>query len=107
MGFLKKITRPISRFLDKIVPNEIKPALPYLSAMAPFMLPGGIAGGQGLASILRRAALTGGLNIGSQLEYWNQSFQLIRIHFRLNLYPTSIESQSPPIQSRLKHCSLD
>jgi len=67
MGFLKKITRPISKFLDKIIPNEIKPALPYLSAMAPFMLPGGIAGGQGLAAILRRAALTGGLNIGSQL----------------------------------------
>ena len=67
MGFLKKITRPISKFLDKIVPNEIKPALPYLSAMAPFMLPAGIAGGQGLSAILRRAALTGGLNIGSQL----------------------------------------
>jgi hypothetical protein len=29
MGFLKKITRPISRALDKLVPNEIKPALPF------------------------------------------------------------------------------
>ena len=40
MGFLKKITRPISRALDKIIPNEIKPALPFLAAAAPFMAPG-------------------------------------------------------------------
>ena len=33
MGFLKSITRPISKFLDKIVPNEIKPALPYLDVI--------------------------------------------------------------------------
>jgi len=67
MGLLKKLTKPLSKVLDKIVPNEIKPALPYLAAFAPFMLPAGIAGGQGLSAILRRAALTGGLNIGSQL----------------------------------------
>ena len=67
MGLLKKLTKPLSKFLDKIIPNEIKPALPYLSAFAPFMLPAGIAGGTGLGAILRRAALTGGLNIGSQL----------------------------------------
>ena len=36
MGFLKKLTRPISRVLDKIVPNEIKPALPFLAAAVPF-----------------------------------------------------------------------
>ena len=40
MGFLKKITRPISRALDKLVPNELKPALPFLAAAAPFMAPG-------------------------------------------------------------------
>jgi hypothetical protein len=39
MGFLKKITRPISKALDKIVPNEVKPFLPYLAAVAPYMLP--------------------------------------------------------------------
>ena len=39
MGFLKKLTRPISRVLDKIVPNEIKPALPFLAAAAPFLAP--------------------------------------------------------------------
>jgi hypothetical protein len=37
----KKITKPIAKVLDKVVPNEIKPALPYLAAVAPFMLPAG------------------------------------------------------------------
>jgi len=65
MGFLKKITRPISRVLDKIVPNEIKPALPFLAAAAPFMAPGlmGAFGG----SMLSRGLISGGLNLGSQL----------------------------------------
>jgi hypothetical protein len=65
MGFLKKITRPISRVLDKIVPNEIKPALPFLAAAAPVFGPGmhGIGGNtMGL-----RALLSGGLNLGAQL----------------------------------------
>jgi len=71
MGFLKKITRPISKALDKIIPNEVKPFLPYVSAIAPYFLPPGV--GQGLASIgirnplLQRALITGGLNLGSQL----------------------------------------
>ena len=38
---VKKITKPIANVLDKIVPNEIKPALPYLAAFAPFMLGSG------------------------------------------------------------------
>ena len=65
MVLLKKITRPISKFLDKVVPNEIKPALPYLSAFAPFMMgPTGIMG----SSMLRRALMSGALNLGSQLS---------------------------------------
>jgi len=65
MGFLKKITRPISRVLDKIVPNEIKPALPFLAAAAPFMAPGimGIGGN----TMLSRALISGSLNLGGQL----------------------------------------
>jgi hypothetical protein len=30
------VTKPISKILDKVVPNEIKPALPFLAAAAPF-----------------------------------------------------------------------
>jgi hypothetical protein len=62
MGFLKKITRPISRALDKIIPNEVKPALPFLAAAAPFMAPGLMG-----TSMLQRALMSGGLNIGAQL----------------------------------------
>jgi len=68
----KKVTKPISKVLDKIVPNEIKPALPYLSAFAPFMMGPGIVGATGfqgaLANPWLRAAMAGGLNLGSQLS---------------------------------------
>ena len=63
MGFLKKIFKPVSKVLDKIVPNEIKPALPYLSAFAPMMLGPGIMG----SSMLQRGLMSGGLNLASQL----------------------------------------
>ena len=64
MGFFRKITRPISRVLDKIIPNEIKPALPYLAAAAPFFGPTSAMMGEGL---LRRGLISGGLNLGGQL----------------------------------------
>lgn len=38
---IKKITKPISKGLDKIVPNELKPLLPYAAAFMPYMFPGG------------------------------------------------------------------
>ena len=65
MGFLKKITRPISRVLDKVIPNEIKPALPFLAAAAPFMAPGLMSLGGN--TMLSRALISGGLNLGGQL----------------------------------------
>ena len=63
MGFFKKIFKPVSKVLDKVIPNEIKPALPYLAAFAPFIAPG-IMG----SSVLQRAAMGGGLNIFGQLS---------------------------------------
>ncbi len=65
MGFLKKIFKPVSKVLDKIVPNEIKPALPYLSAFAPMFAPG-IMGAFG-NTMLSRGLMGGGLNLASQL----------------------------------------
>ena len=80
MGLLKKagraarkavkvVTRPIAKALDKVVPNELKPFLPYVAAVAPFMLPAG-----GLASLpfasnpaVQRALLSGSIQLGSQL----------------------------------------
>ena len=65
MGWLKKLTKPISKVFDKIIPNEIKPALPYMAAFAPFMMgpQSGIMG----SSMLRRALTSGAFNLGSQL----------------------------------------
>jgi len=60
---VKKITKPVSRFLDKVVPNEIKPFLPYAAAAVPFLAP---ASGV-FASMAGRAALSGGANLAAQL----------------------------------------
>ena len=60
MGFFKKIFKPVSRVLDKIVPNEVKPFLPYAAAFAPMMLgPGSFMG----SGIMQRALMSGGMNI--------------------------------------------
>ena len=59
----KKITKPVSRFLDKVVPNEIKPFLPYAAAAVPFLAP---ASGV-FATMAGRAALSGGSNLLAQL----------------------------------------
>ena len=72
MGWLKKLTKPISKVLDKIVPNEIKPFLPYAAAFAPYMMgpgAGGIFSGIGINNqMLQRALMSGTLNLGSQLS---------------------------------------
>jgi len=63
----KKVTKPIARVLDKVVPNEIKPFLPYAAAVAPYLLPPGTAGTGLLGTMKGRAFLSGGLNLASQL----------------------------------------
>ena len=64
MGLLKKIFKPVSKVLDKIVPNEIKPFLPYAAAFAPMFGPTSALFGKG---IMQRALLSGGANIFGQL----------------------------------------
>ena len=63
MGLFKKIFKPVSRVLDKIIPNEIKPALPLAAAFAPYIAPG-IMG----TTVMQRALMGGGLNILGQLS---------------------------------------
>ena len=65
MGFLKKIFKPVSKVLDKIIPNEIKPALPYLAAFAPVFGP---TAGMFGSTMGRRMLLSGGANILGQLS---------------------------------------
>ena len=67
MGLLKKIFKPVSKVLDKVIPNEIKPAIPYLAALAPVFAPAGIQSLLG-QTMMRRAITSGGLNILGQLS---------------------------------------
>ena len=64
MGFLKKIFKPVSKVLDKVIPNELKPLLPYAAAFAPMMLGPGIMG----SGMAQRALMSGGMNIFGQLS---------------------------------------
>jgi hypothetical protein len=63
----KKIFKPIAKVLDKIIPNEIKPALPYLAAFAPVFGPPGLQSFIG-ESMKRRMLTSGLMNIGAQLS---------------------------------------
>jgi hypothetical protein len=70
-GFLKKIFKPVAKVLDKIVPNEIKPALPFIAAALPFMAPAllptiGSLGGLITNSTLQGAIGGGLVNLASQ-----------------------------------------
>jgi len=68
---VKSITKPVAKVLDKIVPNEIKPALPFVAAALPFLAPGIGAGigkffvGSG-NPLLARAIGSGAINLISQ-----------------------------------------
>ena len=63
----KAITKPIAKVLDKIVPNEIKPVLPYLAAFAPMLAGAGYLGA-GLSALtpVQSALLGAGANVISQ-----------------------------------------
>lgn len=73
MGSVKKALKPITKVVDDIIPNEIKPALPYIAATfgAPYLSP---LVGKGLASLGMRGiapfvtkGLAGGIaNVGTQ-----------------------------------------
>lgn len=78
MGSVKKALKPVTRVIDDIIPNEIKPALPYIAATfgAPYLSPlvgKGLAGlgMKTLSNSALQAALTKGLagglaNIGTR-----------------------------------------
>ena len=64
-----KVTKPISRVLDKIVPNEIKPILPFAAAIAAPYLGSTIGGLGGLVQNATLRGMIGGglLNLAGQL----------------------------------------
>jgi hypothetical protein len=63
----KSVTKPVAKVLDKIVPNEIKPFLPYIAAAIPFVGPAMSATLAGL-SATQLAAVSAGANAFSQLS---------------------------------------
>ena len=65
---VSKAFKPVRKISQKIIPKEIRPALPFLAAATPFMLPG-----SGIASLpfannpgFQRALLSSMANLGAQ-----------------------------------------
>jgi len=68
MGSVKKALKPITRVVDDIIPNEIKPALPYIAATfgAPYLAGSGFLGG--ITNAALRKGVAGALaNVGAQV----------------------------------------
>ena len=68
-SIVNTVTKPISRVLDKIVPNEIKPILPFAAAIAAPYLGSTIGGLGGLVQNATLRGMIGGglLNLAGQL----------------------------------------
>ena len=66
--FVSQAFEPVRKISQKIIPKEIRPALPFLAAATPFMLPGqGFGPGAGIFSGTRGRALLSTLaNLGAQ-----------------------------------------
>ena len=62
---IKKPFKKAARAVRKVLPRELRPALPFLSAAVPFMIPGGFAIG-GLSPALSRGIMSSLANIGTQ-----------------------------------------
>ena len=67
MGSVKKALKPITRVVDNIIPNEIKPALPFIAASfgAPYLAGKGILGALGTKA-LGQGVSAGLINLGTQ-----------------------------------------
>jgi len=64
MGSIKKALKPVTRVVDNIIPNEIKPALPYLAASfgAPYLAGSSLFQTGGILSALGTKALGKGVS---------------------------------------------
>ena len=68
MGSVRKALKPITRVVDNIIPNEIKPALPYIAATfgAPYLAGTGLFT-SGIGNVALRKGVAGALaNVGTQ-----------------------------------------
>jgi|9_EtaG_2_1085328.scaffolds.fasta_scaffold21240_2 hypothetical protein len=65
MGSIKKALKPITRVVDDIIPNEIKPALPYIAATfgAPYLAPASMFGSAALSKGITSALINAGTQV--------------------------------------------
>ena len=64
---VKKVAKPFRKISQKFIPKEIRPALPFLAAATPFMLPAGGFGASGLfSSAAGRGFLSSLANVAGQ-----------------------------------------
>ena len=65
MGSVKKALKPITRVVDDIIPNEIKPALPYIAATfgAPYLAPASMFGSAALSKGITSALINAGTQV--------------------------------------------
>ena len=104
MGLFKKIFKPVRKVLDKVIPNEIKPALPFAAAFLP-MIPGfgGAATGLGkalgfskYASGIGGGILGAGANIFSQLaQEGNEEADINLLSAGLGALASGLAAQGP------------
>ena len=104
MGLFKKIFKPVAKVLDKVIPNEIKPALPFAAAFLP-MIPGfgGAATGLGkalgfskYASGIGGGILGAGANIFSQLaQEGNEEADINLLSAGLGALTSGLAAQGP------------
>jgi hypothetical protein len=64
---LKKLFKPVAKLLNKIVPDFIKPALPFLAAAVPVFGPG-LSATLAAMTPFQLAAVSAGANLGAQLS---------------------------------------
>ena len=64
---LKKLFKPVAKVLNKIVPDFIKPALPFLAAAVPVFGPG-LSATLAAMTPFQLAAVSAGANLASQLS---------------------------------------
>ena len=79
MGFFKKITRPIRKIAKKIIPKEIRPALPYLAAFygGPAMA-GSNTFLSGIGNATLRNAISKGLIAGATAGATDEDANILR-----------------------------
>ena len=78
MGFFKKVFRPIRKVAKKIIPKEIRPALPYLAAFYGGPAMAGSSFMSGIGNTALRNAISKGLISGATAAGTDENANILR-----------------------------